>query len=83
MALAEKHYKEAEEHLLKLDRIIDSYQQYMRIWLGLARVRIDGKRWEEAESFLMRGLSLPKRRDFASLRQEFQKEYDNLPKKRA
>lgn len=82
VALAEKDYVEAERHLLKLDRIINSYQQLMRIWLGLARVRIHFKQWEEAESFLTRGLSLRRRRDFALRRQEFQKEYDSLPKRR-
>jgi tetratricopeptide (TPR) repeat protein len=82
LALAAKDYVEAERHLLKLDRIIDSYQQYIRILLGMARVRIHFKQWEEAESFLTRGLLLPKRRDFAFRRQEFQKEYDRLPKRR-
>lgn len=81
-ALAENDYSAAEWHLSKLDRIINSYQQFMRIWLGLARVRIHFEQWEEAESYLARGLSLPIRRDFAFRRQEFQKEYDRLPRRR-
>jgi hypothetical protein len=81
-SLAEKDYGEAERHFLKLGRIINSYQQFMRVWLGMARVKIHFEKWDEAESFLTRGLSLPKRRDFALRRQEFQKEYDRLPKRR-
>jgi tetratricopeptide (TPR) repeat protein len=80
VALAEKNYEEAEQHFLMLDVIINSYQQYMRIWLGMARVRIHLKQWEEAESFLTRGLSLRKRRDFTLRREEFQKEFESLPK---
>ncbi len=80
VALAEKNYAEAERHFLKLNIIINSYQLYMRVWLGMARVRIHFKQWEEAESFLTRGLSLRKRRDFALRREEFQKEFDSLPK---
>jgi tetratricopeptide (TPR) repeat protein len=80
VAVAEKKYEEAEEHLLMLDIFINSYQQYMRIWLGMARVKIHFERWEEAESFLARGLSLRKRHDFALRREEFRKEYDSLPK---
>src|SRR5207244_1609546 len=49
VALAEKDYAEAERHLLKLDRIINSHQQLMRVWLGLARVRAHFNQWEEAE----------------------------------
>ena len=82
-ALDEEDYYEAEQQFLKLGRIIDSYEQYIRIWLGLARVKIHFQKWEEAEFFLARGLSLPYRRDFAVRRQEIQKEYDNLPKRKA
>lgn len=82
VALAEKNFPEAERHLLKLERIIDSYQQFMRLWLGMARVKIHFQQWEEAESFLTRGLSVPKRRDFAARREEFQKEFDNLSKRK-
>jgi tetratricopeptide (TPR) repeat protein len=81
VALAEREYTEAGKHFLEVDRILDSYQQLMRLWLGMARVKIKAQEWEEAESFLMRGLSLPMRRDFALRRQEFQKEYDSLPKR--
>lgn len=82
-AIVEQDFAEAERLLVKLDRIIDSYQQYLRIWLGLAQVHMHFKRWVEADALLARGLALKRRRDFAAVHVEFQKLRGTIAKRQA
>lgn len=73
VALAERDFDEADRQFAQIAAMTDSYAQHVRLWLGLARVRMHEKRWADAESILKRGLALSARSDFPNTPAEFQK----------